>query len=316
MAVRMKMDPLQHGFPFPFMIEYFPLGFPVQVVTNSEAVIEAARESWGGFPKAFDTPALELRVMVEEGGAPAREPEFRAQRHLITIASDAANFAVCDHTHEFCFCRLSASTAANRSFVSYYFLEAMAYFCLTQLYVTPVHGACVARNGRGVMLCGPSGAGKSTLAYACARRGWTYISDNESWLLRKDARTMLGNPLRIRLRQDAVALFPELAGQPVVATFNGKCAIVLPTENLNTAFCCEPVAIVWLERRSGALNLAGLPAPESFQRLFDDVIEYSPEISEQHNESLRRFAELPSFTMPYDSLDQALALLDNLVRHV
>ena len=304
----MKMDPLRYGCPLPFIIEYFPLGFPVKVVTNSEEVLEAARQSWGAFPKAFDTPPLELRVMVEDDGTMAPEPVFRGQRHLITIASDAANFAVCDHTSAFCFCRLSAATAANRAFTSYYFLEAMAYFTLTQLYLTPVHGACVARQGRALLLCGPAGAGKSTLAYACARRGWTYVSDNESWLLRSDARTILGNPRRMRLRGDAAVLFPELSDQPVIGTFNGKQAIVVPTDNLETAFCVKPKAIIWLDR-----GVTVTPAT-SFDRLFDDVIHYSPAVTEQHRQSLLRFAELPSYTVRYQDVAEGVGQLEELVR--
>jgi hypothetical protein len=40
-----------------------------------------------------------------------------------------------------------------------------------------VHGAAVARAGRGVVLAAPSRHGKSTLALALGSRGWTFLSD-------------------------------------------------------------------------------------------------------------------------------------------
>ena len=81
-------------------------------------------------------------MLVEAGGEAPSPPLFRAQRHLIVIAG-GANFAVCDHTRGFAFCRLNATAAADRDFTRYYFLDAMALFTLTQLHVTPVHAATV-----------------------------------------------------------------------------------------------------------------------------------------------------------------------------
>src|SRR5262249_4462796 len=139
--------------------------------------------------------------------------------------SDAENFAVCDYTRNFAFCRLNSAAAADRAFTSYYFLEAIANFSLAQLYLTPVHGACVARNGQGVLLCGPSGAGKTSLAYHCAKNGWTYISDNESWLVRSGGRLLVGNPHRLRFRENAFEIFPELMEIPAVPHPNGKMSV-------------------------------------------------------------------------------------------
>lgn len=44
--------------------------------------------------------------------------------------------------------------------------------------VLPVHGACVARDGAGVLIGGVGGSGKTTTALACARRGWSYLADD------------------------------------------------------------------------------------------------------------------------------------------
>ncbi len=53
--------------------------------------------------------------------------------------------------------------------------------------------------------------GKSSLAYACACRGWTYVSDDASSLLRSGTeRKVIGNSRLFRFRPAAVDLFPEL----------------------------------------------------------------------------------------------------------
>jgi hypothetical protein len=178
------------------------------------------------------------------------------------------------------------------------------------LYVTPVHAACVARYGRALMLCGDSGAGKSTLAYACARRGWTYLSDNESWLLRSDGRTILGHPSRIRLRDSAADLFPELADRPAI-NFNGKRSIILDAAGLDTAFQCRPERIIFLDRKGQPASLT--PAPGAFDRLFAGVIHYTPEVRAQHRASLETFTGLPALELHYRGLDDAIPALEGLL---
>lgn len=307
--VSVDSDPLLISADLPLTAEFHPLGFPLRLATNSAEVLEAAACAWRSFPAAFPLDPIHLRVVVEPGAEPPSPPFFRAQQHLIVI-SGGANFAVCDHTRRFAFCRLNSAAAADRDFVSYYFLEAMALFTLTQLHVTPVHAACVARGGRGLMLCGESGAGKSTLAYACARRGWTYISDNESWLLRSDARTMLGNPSRIRLRDTAVELFPELAARPAV-NFNGKRSIILETAGLNIAFDCRPERIVFLERTGQPASFT--PVAGAAESLLSAVIHYTPEVRRQHRLSLERFAAIPAFRLRYRGLDDAIPALEAML---
>ena len=306
-----ESDPLQIAAELPLAAEFHPLGFPVRLATNSRAVLEAAREAWEAFPAVFAAPPIEMRVLVEPGAETSRPPVFRAQRHLITITAGAENFAVSDHTRAFNFCHLNTTAAADRDFVRYYFLEAMALFTLTQLYVTPVHAAAVARDGRALLLAGPSGAGKSTLAYACARRGWTYISDNETWLLRSDARTVLGNPARVRLRDTAAELFPELAGRPAV-TFNGKRSIVLDAAGLERAWQCCPRRIVFLER-GGTTACEPVATPEVFASLFSDVICYTPEVRAAHRASLESFAAVPACRLRYRGLDDAIPELERML---
>ena len=179
------------------------------------------------------------------------------------VAADARNFAVCDHTRNAAFCWLNAVAARDRQFIGYYFLEAIANYTLTQLYLTPVHGACVAWRGRGVLLCGDSGAGKSSISFACARRGWTFLSDDATCLLRgRKGRVVIGNPEHMHFRESAVELFPELQHIPLRPRINGDISIELATSTfieIQTAHEAEIDFVLFLDRQS-----AGLPSVTPF----------------------------------------------------
>ena len=112
----------------------------------------------------------------------------------------------------------------------WFYLEAMAYLLLTQRYVVSVHAACVAYDGAGILICGKSGSGKSTLSFACARAGFTYVSDDSTWFLTgSEDRVAIGKPHQLRFRHDVARHFPELAGYIASAHPNGKLSIEVPT---------------------------------------------------------------------------------------
>ena len=108
---------------------FHPLGFALEVATNSAAVEEAARLSWGRFSPVFQQPPIRLRVIVEEGGSaemPA-PPAYRAQAAVIAIVADAWNFAVCDCDGNHAFAFVTPAVAANAAYFCYYFLEGIAF---------------------------------------------------------------------------------------------------------------------------------------------------------------------------------------------
>lgn len=50
----MLLDPRLCEFELPLRRRFFPLGFPLDLETNSFDVIEAAEEGWGAFSQAFE----------------------------------------------------------------------------------------------------------------------------------------------------------------------------------------------------------------------------------------------------------------------
>jgi len=311
-------DPLMQRAPLPHRAEFYPLGFPVQLASNSSAVLDAAVESWDGWTRAFDRPPLDIRVVVHlDGPVPDHEPVYRAQRNLFTITADHANFGICDVETGYCFCCVTPAVASAPYFRNH-LLETMAYFTLDYRYITILHAGCVARNGRGVLLCGDAGAGKSCMVYSCVKRGWTLLSDDFSALLREPGRgTLIGRPMRLRFRPQAFELFPELKNYANSVTAFGKHMFDLRTgaiPNVRTARCCHPETIVFLDRRdSGAAQLLPMD-PEKALAFFEwDRPLWEPPVSDEHRENLRALFARGIHTLQYSHFDDAIQLLESLV---
>jgi hypothetical protein len=297
---------------------YYPLGFPLRVETNSQQVLRAAALTWAGYGPMFDASPVRLRVRVEPGQTNFTPPAYRGQEHLMTILGGQGDFAVCDYTRRFAWCQVSESTAADPEAFGYFYLHAMACHILTQCHVTPLHAALIARSSSGIALCGASGAGKSSLAYFAARRGWTFLSDNESWLVRETAPPeIVGTPDRIRLRPSAAELFPELAGIEPSLRANGKMAVQLSATgiaDLPTAQRCKVLRLVFLDRRPPAApRLAPVPVAEALGLLLADVPMYEAHVRNAHRDSLCRLLATPALRMTYGTMEEALGLLDQLV---
>ena len=307
-------DPLLHEVELPLVAAYHPLGFRLTLHTNSPEVQAAAHESWGWYGPEFDKPPVEVRIIVREEGDLAPEPTFLSQAHMITIVADRDNFACVDFKSMFAYAFISRKTAADHSWFRWFFLEPMVYFLLTQTYTMPVHAACIAQEGRGILLSGPSGAGKSTLAFACARAGWTYVADDATSLLQEsDDRVAIGKPHQARVRDDAPRLFPELEGYCTRARPNGKLSIEVPLDDfpqIRTALHCRIEAIVFLDRGPGTPALEPVKLHATDGGLLADAPCYGHEVRDRHLRTVSRLLTLPAYRLRYERLEDALRLLE------
>jgi len=312
-------DPMGEHVLLPIRETFHPLGFPVEIATNSQEVLEAARESWGMFRPEFERAPIRIRVVVEDGaGEPAPEPVYRTQRGLLLIVSDRDNFACCDLRSRFGWCHIAANMLADRGWFRWFFLEAMVYLLLNQDDVVSIHAACVARSGRGVLLCGASGAGKSTFAYACAKAGWTYLTDDATILIQGSReREALGKPYQLRFRPEAVELFPEIAGHSACIKPNGKPTVEVSIRafpQIATAARCRVECIVFLNRVRGSSPLARpLPPEEAFERILQELPAYSEEVQSRYRETVVALLSAPAYELEYQSFNEAIPLLCRLV---
>ena len=241
-------------------------------------------------------------MVVEPEGELAAEPTFRKQLHLLSLVSDAHNFATGDSRTLSATLPPRGSTAADRDWMRWFYLEAMAYLLLTQRYVVSVHAACVAHDGAGILICGKSGSGKSTLSFACARAGFTYVSDDSTWFLTgSEDRVAIGKPHQLRFRHDVARHFPELAGYIASAHPNGKLSIEVPT-SLFPRFAPPTAArfaawCFWIAKAAAlrASNPCGTRA--SWTSLLADMPSYGAEVNAAQEKTIYSLAALPSWQL-------------------
>ena len=309
-------DPLLRAASLPLAAEFFPSGFRLIVKTNSRDVLAAAAECWSGYVREFQCEPVELHVIVRPEGALSPEPAYRCQCHLFSVIGDADNFAVADLDRLFSFAVISANTAADHTWLRWFFIEAVVYTLLAQRHAVPVHGACVARNGSGILLCGPSGAGKSTLAFACAREGWTFLSDDGTWLLPDSAnREALGRPGEARFRSDAPRLFPELEGFAQSTRPNGKIGLAVRLSEfpaIRTASRCAIRGVAFLDRTSGVAGIEEMRISEALEGLLRDRPNYGSRVDARHERTIMRLVELPAYRLQYQSLEDGVKLVARL----
>jgi len=315
-----ESDPVLANAVLPLRALYYPLGFPLEIITNSPTVLEAAQGSWGLFQPKFPTPPFTLRLGVTENtlespGLPPA-PTHRIKKNLLSSIADAHNFVICDLNAGFSFGWITQQTVESELYLRYHFLEAAALSMIGALRAVPLHAACVALLGHGMLLCGDSGAGKSSLAFAGARSGWTFVSDDASYLpFERRDRLVVGNCHQVRLRDSGALLFPELKGRPITPRAAGKPSIEIPTADLPellTADSATVQSVIFLNR-----NDANIPELLPFDKetalsWFHQSPLKTKESYSVREAAIRHLLDVEIFELRYTDLNWAVERLQAL----
>lgn len=127
----------------------------------------------------------------------------------------------------------------------------------------PLHAACLARDGRGVIVVGPSGAGKSTLALGLAQAGFDFLGDDLVFLDVTRGVRALGFPDELGLEPATRTLFPALRSRIAAEAPQGwpkERAAVDDLVDTRVVSTCRPRVTVVLApdaQAAGALEPAG-----------------------------------------------------------
>src|ERR1700722_4615929 len=121
-------DPLLCKMELPLRAVFYPLGFAVEITTNSNAVLAAACESWNHLRQRHSSPMLRIGIAITDGGTGdcPPVPVVRAHRQLVTIIADPQNQAVCYLGAGYAFAWLTPAALLHRSYLRCQFIEAIA----------------------------------------------------------------------------------------------------------------------------------------------------------------------------------------------
>lgn len=298
----------------------FPLGFPMRVRTNSAEALHQCEVKWGVFGQEVDTEPIETHIHVVE--TESREcppaPVFQVMENMLLVTADAHNVCVAQLPRGKTRMMISSAALAHPAYLSQTFLEAAPGAQIWTRLATPIHAACVAIDGRGVLLCGDSGAGKTSLSYACACAGWQFISDDTSYLLQNEAgRQVLGDCHQVRFRPSAADLFPEIAGAEVTPRMFGRPSIELRTSilpKINATRSAHVDYVVFLNRRQPDVEDL-FPYRRDVARCYmrQNLFGTSQTKLVQHA-AIERLLKAEVLELQYQSLHWAVARLERLVR--
>lgn len=312
--LRPSWDPLGYRQPLDHEETFHPLGFPVRIETSSEAVLEAARESWPRQPPRH-APAIAFEVVVSPEGPASAPPTHQARADFFTVVADSRNHAVMDAQGIRIVCWTTAATVADRRSFRRWYLEGPVYQALSQRWCVPIHASCVARESRGLLLCGPPGAGKSSLAFSCAQAGFDFVSDDVVYAVRDQPGIVAGRPNLLRLKPGAEELFPALSALEPSEEPSGELVYELCPKRdlgLNTAAECEAAALVFVE--SGRTELSAVSQQDAMELLLRELPAAPPLISDAQVRTLRRIAAAPAYRLGVADLISSVAQLEAMSR--
>lgn len=299
---------------------FYPYGFPVEVRTNAVDVLDVLEGIWGKFEQQYNTTPIssEVHLVTSDSLDCPPLPVYRLMSSLFISIADKDNYSIVDMERNIAQICLSDAALRHKLYAGYYFLGTPVS-CIASRHATPVHAGCVALKGRGVLLCGDSGAGKSTLSYACARKGWTYVSDDGSYLLScgKD-RVVTGNCHQVRFRPTAAELFPEIGELKMMPRAAGKPSVEMQTSMIPGLTCAQATKvdfIVFLNRRSeGRQGL--LPYRKDVTRNFMRQMLFGPpNTRDRQHAAIEQLLTAEVFELRYKDLNWAVRRLETLVHN-
>jgi len=304
---------------------FYPLGFPVIVRTNSTGILAQAEELWRHFKLRFEIEPIMIDIHVSGDPHESIEcpptPEFKMILPLLINVADGRHYSLIDLAEGRSQIVLSKASEEHKRYLSYFFIDAAALGQIAGRHATPVHAACVEWKGHGVLLCGESGAGKSTLAYACARAGWKYMTDDATFLVHGPnchelERIVTGNCHKVRFRPSAAGLFPEIEGLPITPRAAGKPSIELSTTDALNLECIQSTTVdylVFLNREQPGKQRLRAYSREKARAFLRQVVYGTPDRLDAHYTTLERLLTAEVFELCYGDLDWAIERLSRLV---
>jgi hypothetical protein len=163
------------------------LGARVRFESNSEDLLRLVDSAYAGLPRhKLSRVAARLRVRLvltsSEGKHASDEPaalQMLSGAGLLAGATESSSFVAVSPHEQGALVVVSPRMLRFPYHTRYELIEFAVFTLAARVQgLVALHGACVGRAGRGVLLLGPSGAGKSTVTLQCLIEGLGILSED------------------------------------------------------------------------------------------------------------------------------------------
>ncbi|MDB6009905.1 MAG: serine kinase of the HPr protein regulates carbohydrate metabolism [Gammaproteobacteria bacterium] len=186
------------------------LGARVRFESNSEDLLRLVDSAYAGLPRhrlSRVVPQLRVRLMLTSSerkrkGARA-EPaplQMMSGAGLIGAATGSSTFMVVSPEDRGALIAVAPGMLRFPYHTRYELIEFAVFTLASRVQgLVPLHGACVGRAGRGVLLLGATGAGKSTVTLQCLLEGLGLLAEDSVFVVPDTLlATGVGNFLHVR----------------------------------------------------------------------------------------------------------------------
>jgi len=163
------------------------LGGRFRFESTSEALMQLVESAYAGLPPqqlpmAGPEFRIELRLLPHRQRAEHAEPppvQTQSGAGLLSGVMDGSNYVVLSPALRRGLVVASQDMLSHPYHLRYELIEFAAFTLAARgMGLVPLHGACVGRQGRGILLLGGSGSGKSTLAMHGLLQGMEFLSED------------------------------------------------------------------------------------------------------------------------------------------
>jgi hypothetical protein len=208
-------DPFGEHTACGFVLQRTVLGGHFRFASDSEALLQLVEAAYGGLPPCALPGArdfqVELRLLPARAEPRGEPPPVRqsAGAGLLCGVMDQSNYVVIDPRNRRALVAASQDRLDQAYHLRYELIEFAVFTLATRgIGLVPLHGACVGRDGRGVLLLGESGAGKSTLALHGLLHGLDFLAE-DAVFVQPQSLLATGVPNFLHLRPDVLPLLAD-----------------------------------------------------------------------------------------------------------
>ncbi|MBV6884219.1 serine kinase [Xanthomonas euvesicatoria] len=241
--------------------------------SDSKALLALVDAAYAGLPAHRLPGAPEFHVTLDllpraPGRTDAEPPPVRthASGGLLCGVMDACNYLMLSVPQRRAMLVVSEDMLAHAYHVRYELIEFAVFLLAARgIGLVPLHGACVGRRGRSVLLLGASGAGKSTLALHSLLHGLDFVAEDGVFVA-PDSLLTTGVANFLHLRAEALGLVDApmrawISASPVIRRRSGVEKFEVDLRHRHAHLAPKPM------RLHAVVMVSRSPAIASAQRL-------------------------------------------------